>query len=102
MYPVFISKGYPTTFVHLLESNHFKILEVQLLCPTDSSPYSLSDFPQTSCACAPVVLHMLKKFQVNPTKIKGGCQSDTKAEPQESWSDLTLGRKHIWLPEISM
>ena len=36
------------------------------------------------------MLHVYKKFQVNRTKIKGGCQSDTKSAPQESWSDLTL------------
>ena len=33
---------------------------------------------------------MHKKFEVNRTKIKGGCQSYTKAAPQQSWSDLTL------------
>ena len=26
----------------------------------------------------------------NQTNIKGDCQSDTKAAPQESWNDLTL------------
>ena len=33
---------------------------------------------------------MYKKFEVNRTKIKGGCQSYTKAAPWESWSDFTL------------
>ena len=33
---------------------------------------------------------MHKKFEVNRTKIKGGCQLYTKAAPQQSWSDLTL------------
>ena len=33
---------------------------------------------------------MHKKFEVNRTKIKGGCQSYTKAAPQESWSDWSL------------
>ena len=33
---------------------------------------------------------MHKKFEVNWTKINGGCQSYTKAAPQQSWSDLTL------------
>ena len=33
---------------------------------------------------------MLKKFEVNWAKIKGGCQSYTKAAPKESWNDLTL------------
>ena len=35
---------------------------------------------------------MHKKFEVNQTKIKGGCQSYTKAAPQQSYSDLTLVR----------
>ena len=59
-------------FLKVLESNHFKIPEVQLLCRTDSPPYSLSDLPQTSCACAPIALQMHKKFEVNQKKkIKG-------------------------------
>ena len=37
-------------------------------------------------------LSMDKKFEVNWTNIKGGCQSYTKAPPQQSWSDLTLIR----------
>ena len=32
--------------------------------------------------------------KINRTKIKRGCQSYTKAAPQQSWSDLTL-RYHI-------
>ena len=35
---------------------------------------------------------MHKKFEVDRTKIKGGCQSYTKAGPQQSWSDLALDR----------
>ena len=34
---------------------------------------------------------MQKKFQVNQTKIKGGCQSETKAAHCFSCTDLTLG-----------
>ena len=34
---------------------------------------------------------MHKKFEVNQTKIKGGCQSCRKAATHDSWSDLTLG-----------
>ena len=33
---------------------------------------------------------MRKKFQVNRTKIKGGCQSETKPAQQHSCIDLTL------------
>ena len=33
---------------------------------------------------------MHKKFQVNRTKIKGGCQSETKAAHKHSCIDLTL------------
>ena len=50
----------------------------------------MPNLPQTSSTCAPIVLHMHKKFEVNQTKIKGGCQSYTKAAPKESWNDLTL------------
>ena len=53
----------------------------------------MSDLPETSCACAPIVLHIYKKFQVNRKKIKGGCQSETKAAHCYSCTDLTLGIK---------
>ena len=36
---------------------------------------------------------MHKKFEVNWTKIKGGCKSYTKAAPQESENDLGLTKK---------
>ena len=51
-----------------VESNHFKILEVQLLCLTDSPPLI---FVLYSCAFASIVLHMHKKFEVNQIKIRG-------------------------------
>ena len=38
---------------------------------------------------------MHKKLEVNRAKIKGGCQSYTKAAPQESWSDLTLNEYEV-------
>ena len=50
----------------------------------------MSVLPQTSCAYALIVLHRHKKFEVNRTKIKGGCQSETKAAQQNSCIDLTL------------
>ena len=34
---------------------------------------------------------MHKKFDINPTKIKGGCQSGRKVVPHNSKSDLPLG-----------
>ena len=50
----------------VLESNHSKIVEVQLLCTTDSAlnlcPIYLS---QTSCACAEHYMHRHKKFELN-------------------------------------
>ena len=55
-----------------MQCYHFKIPEVQLLCTTDSPPYSLPDLPQT-----PIVLDLHKKFEVNQIKIKGSCQSHT-------------------------
>ena len=67
-------------------------VEVQLLCMTDSPPKSLSDLPQTSCACAPIVLHMHNKFETNRSKIKGDCQSWTKAAHQHFWIDMTLAQ----------
>ena len=63
---------------------------MQLLSTNDNPPKSLSDLPQTSNACALIVLHIHKKFEVNWTKIKGGYQSYTKAAPQQSWIDLIL------------
>ena len=48
-----------------LDSNDFKIVEVQLLCTTDSPPLILVRF--TSSVCAPFELHMHKKFEVNRT-----------------------------------
>ena len=50
----------------------------------------MSDLAQTSCACAPIVLHMHKKFELNWTKIKGGCQSCRKVVAHDSRSDLPL------------
>ena len=38
---------------------------------------------------------MHKKFEINPTKIKGGCQSGRKGVPHDSESDLPLGTKTI-------
>ena len=34
--------------------------------------------------------HMHKKFEINLTKIKGGCQSGRKVVPNNSKSDLPL------------
>ena len=31
----------------------------------------MSDLAQTSCTCAPIVVNMHKKFELNRTKIKG-------------------------------
>ena len=38
---------------------------------------------------------MYKKFEVNRTKIKGGCQSERKAVPHNSKSDLPLAQSDI-------
>ena len=37
--------------------------------------------------------HMHKKFVINQTKIKGGCQSGRKVVPSDSKSDLPLAEK---------
>ena len=44
---------------------------------------------------------MHKKFQVNRTKIKGGCQSETKAAHCYSCTDLTLVENISWCIHIS-
>ena len=41
-------------------------------------------------ALAILLEHMHKKFEINQTKIKGGCQSRKKVVPHDSKSDLTL------------
>ena len=38
---------------------------------------------------------MHKKFEINRTKIKGGCQSGRKVEPHNSKSDLPLNAQHV-------
>ena len=49
----------------------------------------MSDLSQTSYACALIVnAHVI--FEVNQTKIKGGCQSGRKLVPHDSKSDLPL------------
>ena len=47
-------------------------------------------------------MNIYKKFEVNRTKIKGGCQLYTKAAPQQSWSDLTLKYSAIFMEECSV
>ena len=39
--------------------------------------------------------HMYKKFEINETKIKGGCQSGRKVVTHNSKSDLHLETKYI-------
>ena len=42
--------------------------------------------------------HMHKKFEINRTKIKGGCQSRRKVVPHDSKSDLPLtSQQRKWL-----
>ena len=41
-------------------------------------------------ALAILLEHMHKKFEINRTKIKGGCQSGRNVAPHESKSDLPL------------
>ena len=49
----------------------------------------MSDLAQTSCACAPILVHMHEKFELNQTKIKGVCQSGTKVAAHDFKSDLS-------------
>ena len=39
-----------------------------------------------------IIEHIHKKFEINRTKIKGGCQSGRKVVPHDSKSDLPLAR----------
>ena len=43
------------------------------------------------------MLHIHKKFQLNRTKIKGGCQLETKAAHYYFCTDLTLPTGSVWL-----
>ena len=49
-----------------------------------------------SLALAILLEHMLKKFEINRTKIKGGCHSGRKVVPHDSESDLPLVDNSIW------
>ena len=64
-----------TTDCKLLESNHFKILKVQLFVYDWPPPLHLCPiYLKLLQHCAPNVLPMHKKFEVHRTKIKGSCQ----------------------------
>ena len=45
---------------------------------------------KTTRALSTLVEHMQKKFEINLTKIKGGCQSGRKVVTHNSKSDLPL------------
>ena len=51
---------------------------------------SKSDLP-----LAILLEHMHTKFEINLTKIKGGCQSGRKVVTHNSKSDLPLAEQHI-------
>ena len=51
---------------------------------------SKSDLP-----LAILLEHMHKKFEINRTKIKGGCQSGRKVIPHDSTSDLPLDKNSV-------
>ena len=40
-------------------------------------------------------MHMHKKFEINQTNIKGGCQSGSKVVTHNSKSDLPLGGYYL-------
>ena len=65
-------------FKNPLELNHFKIVEVQLLCATDRPLDLCPIYFEFTWALATLSEHMYKKFEVKLTKIKAGCQSETK------------------------
>ena len=55
-----------------------------------SPPQSLSDFLKFIWALATLSEHRHKKFEVNWTKIKGGCQSERKVSQLNSYSKMPL------------
>ena len=60
------------------------------MVPLDSK----SDLPLSM-----LLKHMHKKYEINWTKLKGGCQSGKKVVPHDSKSDLPL-RRHTRLSTI--
>ena len=77
-------------FVSILEANHSKNHGIPLFFPTYSHPLSLSDLLQNHMNIAMLLEHMHKKFEINPTKIKDGCQSGRKVLTHNAKSDLPL------------
>ena len=45
---------------------------------------------------------MHNKFEINWTKIKGGCQSVRKVVPHDSKSDLPLGNQPVSQSELQL
>ena len=77
-------------------ANHSKNQGVPLFLTTDSHPQSLSDLLQNPMSIL-VLEHMYKRFEMNRTKIKGGCQSGRKVIPHDSMSDLPLSLVSYWI-----
>ena len=50
----------------------------------------------TSNSVCILLEHMYKKFEINGTKIKGGCQSVRYEVPHDSKSDLPLVQSLKW------
>ena len=74
----------------LVEANPSQNHGVPLFFQTDSHPSSLSDLLQNHMSLAIFLEHMHKKFEINWTKMKGGCQSGRKVVTHNSKSDLPL------------
>ena len=60
------------------------------MAPHDSK----SDLP-----LAILLEHMPKKFEINQTKIKGGCRSGRKVAPHNFKSDLPLAPSTLFLSQ---
>ena len=76
--------------VYMLEANKTKNISDHLFLDNWQSPLIFVRFSSNFLA-----EHMREKFELNRTKIKGACQSYTKAAPQESCSDFTLAPNSI-------
>ena len=84
---VYLSRWY---IFFILEANHSKNHGVPLYFPTASLPNIYLIYFKMIWVLAILIEHMQKKFEINWTKIKGGCQSGSKVVPHDFMSDLPL------------
>ena len=72
--------------MHFAVRNHFCSFSFQFIAPLNLC----SIYLKFIWALAKLSEHMHKKFEVNWTKIKGGCQSERKVSQLNSYSKMPL------------